>query len=275
MMAPRRLQSFAPAVQAVAVALSSVRSTSSVSPLESGAAAMRVTAAKSDGTSRSASIARTASSAVGLTIGLRTHREDARGGDQEVQRQVGLEVVVPCARARGGDGLSVHGGIRGAGGVRGGETGGLVGPGAARRRLGGGGGVGREGGVGVAGQLAGAEGYRFCTARLSQLTLSEPRSQALLDWDAAAQVGQREVGRSVAAVRGAQQREERGVLVDEQQLAVAVRPSNWGEVEGDHPDLGDELPRIRDLTALAGKNPRQGDAEAQCEVRLAVLMRLT
>ena len=57
---------------------------------------------------------------------------------------------------------------------------------------------------------------------------------------AAAQVRQREVGGAVAAVLGAQQREQRLVLVDRQQLAVAQRPEPRREVEAGHHDLADE-----------------------------------
>ena len=46
-----------------------------------------------------------------------------------------------------------------------------------------------------------------------------------MDRRAAAQIGQREVGLPIAAEGGAEQREQRLVLVDRQKLAVAQRPT--------------------------------------------------
>ena len=57
---------------------------------------------------------------------------------------------------------------------------------------------------------------------------------------AALEVGQAEVHPPVAAVGGAEQREQRLILVDRQQLAVAKRPSLRGEVEGHDLDLAYE-----------------------------------
>src|SRR5205085_1281275 len=49
-----------------------------------------------------------------------------------------------------------------------------------------------------------------------------------------------EVGPAIAAIRRSQQREERLVLVDRQELAVAKRPAARRKVERDEPDLGKE-----------------------------------
>ncbi len=57
---------------------------------------------------------------------------------------------------------------------------------------------------------------------------------------AGAEVGQGEVHAAVAAVGRAEQREQRLVLVDRQQLSVAHRPALRGEAEGHDPDLGEE-----------------------------------
>ena len=54
------------------------------------------------------------------------------------------------------------------------------------------------------------------------------------------EVGQREVGLAVAAVRGAEQREQRLVLVDRQELAVAERPALGREVEADDLDFAEK-----------------------------------
>ncbi|KNX68149.1 hypothetical protein KO06_14530, partial [Listeria monocytogenes] len=53
-------------------------------------------------------------------------------------------------------------------------------------------------------------------------------------------VGQREVAPAVAAVSGAEQGEQRGVLRDRHQLAVAEGPSLGRKIEREYADLGQE-----------------------------------
>ena len=62
-------------------------------------------------------------------------------------------------------------------------------------------------------------------------TLAQRVAAADVDRHPAAQVGQREVDPAVAAVGRAEQREQRLVLVDRQELAVALRPALGREVE--------------------------------------------
>jgi len=60
---------------------------------------------------------------------------------------------------------------------------------------------------------------------------------ALMRRNAPAQVGQREVGLSIAAIGRAEQREQGLVLIDGQQLTVAHRPPLGWKVERHHPDF--------------------------------------
>jgi hypothetical protein len=57
---------------------------------------------------------------------------------------------------------------------------------------------------------------------------------------AALEVGQREVRLAVAAVRGAEEGEQGGVLRQRQELPVAPGPALGGEVEGEDADFRDE-----------------------------------
>ena len=86
--------------------------------------------------------------------------------------------------------------------------------------------------------LRGGQRMAFLSASLAERTRGAPRALAEMDRRARAQVGQGERGLPVAAVRRAQQREERLVLVDRQHLPVAERPSLRREVEGDDADFG-------------------------------------
>ena len=76
--------------------------------------------------------------------------------------------------------------------------------------------------------------------RLLAAALAEGVPAADVDRRAASKVGQGEVDPAVAAERRSQQREQRLVLVDRQQLTVAQRPSLRGELEPHDPDLGQE-----------------------------------
>src|SRR5688572_16349240 len=89
------------------------------------------------------------------------------------------------------------------------------------------------------------------------------------------QVGQGEGGLAVAAVGRAQQREQRRVLRQRQQLAVAPRPPLWREVEREYADLGNEWVGHEVLSGGARKNTEQRNDEADAEIRLKVRVRLT
>jgi hypothetical protein len=53
----------------------------------------------------------------------------------------------------------------------------------------------------------------------------------------APQIGQTKGGPSIATVDGAEQRKERVVLRDRQQLPIAKGPTPWGKVAREHPDF--------------------------------------
>ena len=75
---------------------------------------------------------------------------------------------------------------------------------------------------------------------LADRARAQARSLAVVDGEAAAQVRQRERGLAVAAVDGADQREQGVVLGDRYQLSVAEGPAVGREIAGEHPDLADE-----------------------------------
>jgi hypothetical protein len=51
------------------------------------------------------------------------------------------------------------------------------------------------------------------------------------------QIWQGEIRRAIAAVRRAQQREQRLVLVYRKELAIAQRPTPWRKTKGKQPDF--------------------------------------
>ena len=77
-------------------------------------------------------------------------------------------------------------------------------------------------------------------AGLAQVVEREAGTLAGLHRRPALEVGQGEVALAVAAVGGAQQREQRGVLRDRQQLAVAPGPAPRREVERENSDFSDK-----------------------------------
>ena len=86
-------------------------------------------------------------------------------------------------------------------------------------------------------------------------------------------VRQREVALAVAAIGGAEQREQRGVLRERQDLPVAKRPALGREVEREDADFGDE--RIHGLLlGLAREDAEQRDDEIDAEIGLEVGVRL-
>src|SRR5437016_1064873 len=58
--------------------------------------------------------------------------------------------------------------------------------------------------------------------------------------DIALKVGQREIHPPVAAIGGAEEREQRLVLIDRQELPVAQRPALGGEAKGHDADFGEK-----------------------------------
>src|ERR1043166_9421730 len=75
---------------------------------------------------------------------------------------------------------------------------------------------------------------------LSLGVAAQPGTLAGADRHAAPQIGQRKRRYAVTAVHGAEQREQRRVLRDRQQLALAQRPAARREVIGEQRDLAEE-----------------------------------
>ena len=67
--------------------------------------------------------------------------------------------------------------------------------------------------------------------------LTQGMPAADMDGRASAQVGQPEIHPSIAAIGGAQQRKERLILVDRQELPISQRPAFRCKNEGEEPDL--------------------------------------
>jgi hypothetical protein len=108
------------------------------------------------------------------------------------------------------------------------ERAGRVGAGAGRV-------AGRLQPVEVGGKLLDVDGHAGAAGGFTQRV-----GVAHVDRNAAAQVGKREVGLPVASVAGAQEREQRLVLVDGQELPIAQRPAFGWKVERDDLDLAQE-----------------------------------
>src|SRR5215213_7807522 len=73
--------------------------------------------------------------------------------------------------------------------------------------------------------------------RLLATPLAQGMSAAHMNWRAPAVVGKRKVHAPVTAEGRAEQREQRLVLVDRQELPVAQRPALGSEDEGHDPDF--------------------------------------
>jgi hypothetical protein len=74
---------------------------------------------------------------------------------------------------------------------------------------------------------------------LSDEVLRKPSPLALLDTGVALEVGQGKGGRSIAAVVGAEDREQRRILRDGKQLPIAGSPAKGREVKSKDPDFAD------------------------------------
>ena len=75
---------------------------------------------------------------------------------------------------------------------------------------------------------------------LAERTHREAGAGARVDRDATAQIGEREGGGPVTAEGRADEREQRGVLGDQEELSVAEFPAPRGEVAGKQDDGRDE-----------------------------------
>src|SRR5689334_6454894 len=153
-----------------------------------------------------------------------TGRENALQGDDEVQDQVGLQIVVrgiPSGQAQGtgrhqAERIGVVIGRRGAG---------RLGQQGAGRRLHGGGCRGRVQAVVVQRQFLLHQLVSGFSAGLAQGAVAETLAAAGVKRNALLQVGQSKSGCAVAAISGAEDGEQRLVLGDGQQLSIAHGPA--------------------------------------------------
>src|SRR2546423_5156930 len=86
-------------------------------------------------------------------------------------------------------------------------------------------------------------GRQFCNrkrVRLLAAFLAEGKSLTHVNRHISLEIRQAEIYAPIAAVGGPEQREERLVLVDRQQLPVAERPTFWREAEAHDSDFGKE-----------------------------------
>src|SRR5262245_8615958 len=94
------------------------------------------------------------------------------------------------------------------------------------------------------------ERFRCAASHLTDVVRGESGSLAMGDSHRALQVGQSEGHPAIAAVKSPEQREQRGVLRDWQELAVAERPASWGEGETENADLRNERVRHGCLSVI-------------------------
>src|SRR5580704_12835601 len=101
--------------------------------------------------------------------------------------------------------------------------------------------AGRQGvdGVIVLRKVGLVERHRRRTALLSDEVLRKPRALALLNTGVALEVGQGKGSRSIAAVVGAKEREQRRILRDGKQLPIAGGPAKGREVKSKNPDFAE------------------------------------
>jgi hypothetical protein len=140
-------------------------------------------------------------------------------------------------------------------------------------------------GVAAAGHLPEDQGMRFLSAGLPEAVILQTLPLSKCVGDAPAQVRQRESRCAITAICGAQQREQRRVLVDWQYLTGAERSPFRRELKGESFDLTQERLRhgfvlparscaaVQSCLTARRKNSLQRDAPVQRQIRLQVVMR--
>jgi hypothetical protein len=132
-------------------------------------------------------------------------------------------------------------------------------------------GAGRRQRIGTGGKLRGRDGGKVRAELRADIDAAWLRAED----GAAAQIRQREGRSSVAAVGRAEQCEERLVLGDRQQLALAQRPARRCEVSGEGHDLAEKRYVGVDAATIPGrKDSIERDDIIQCQRRFVVLERL-
>src|ERR1051325_8317250 len=106
----------------------------------------------------------------------------------------------------------------------------------------------------------------FTAVNLPETHRAQAAALAIVNADSAAEVRQGECGHPVTSVRGAQQRKERRVLSDRQDLPIGKSPPAGSEVAGEKIDLAEQRLIARAAAAAArGENSLKGDDRMECE----------
>src|ERR1700681_4532951 len=85
--------------------------------------------------------------------------------------------------------------------------------------------------------------YVLLPTGFAQIAQAQARALALLQRRGALEIGEGKVGLPVAAIRGAEEREQGRVLADGQELSITGGPANGSKVPGKNPDFSYELIR--------------------------------
>src|SRR5215208_1102726 len=92
----------------------------------------------------------------------------------------------------------------------------------------------------VRGNLAFEQAHSLRAACFAKVVQTQTRALPWVHRSTSLEVGQSEVALAIPTIGGPEQREERGVLRERQELAVAPGPALGCEVEWKNPDLSDE-----------------------------------
>src|SRR5437763_8318701 len=201
-------------------------------------------------------------------------REDPEEGDDVVDAEVGLHVLVRLTATRRLDRLGVQLAVRTLleERLRALAVGEEVSSGVHLRT----GGRRRHQRVGVLGHLLRRQRHRLDAGQLTHREVrSCPRVGALVYWHAAPEIREVEGALAVSAVGRADELEERLVLGDRELRPVAEHPPRRREVAGEHPDFANVwLSHRASSLVRGGEDALECDAEAQHRERLLVRMGL-
>jgi hypothetical protein len=92
---------------------------------------------------------------------------------------------------------------------------------------------------------------RLLAAGFTQVAQAQARTLSRLHGSATLEIRKGEVALAIAAVGGAQQREEGGILADGHELAIALRPARGSKIPGKNSDFGYKWIRHSNLFSLA------------------------
>src|SRR5690349_7227415 len=84
------------------------------------------------------------------------------------------------------------------------------------------------------------QGYRLTAARFAQIVQRKPGPLSGMHWRTPLQVRQRKVRFTIPTISGAEQRKQRRILAERQQLSVTPSPAFRCKVEGKDSDFSDK-----------------------------------